>query len=61
MSSGSQKRGKGRYEKLEAELERSNQDYIDNSQHQQQVTTPTHYMTTPINTVDVTGANGDAR
>lgn len=37
MSSSVQKRPKGRYQKLEDELERSNQDYIDNTQHQQQV------------------------
>ena len=32
-----QKKPRGRYQKLEDELERSNQEYIENQQHQQQV------------------------
>ena len=32
-----QKKPRGRYQKLEDELERSNQDFIDHQKHQQQV------------------------
>ena len=37
LSSAREKKPRGRYQRLEDEMERSNQDYIDNHKQQQQV------------------------
>ena len=46
LSSAREKKPRGRYARLDEELERSNQDYIDQQRHQQQVSgrTVTQYL-----------------